>query len=388
MKSRPCAVLLLLASFTASRSWSLDGARLGPLVPAGLSLGTLQWDQKRAFAIDAHGQRHRLTLDHDLQTAVMAQLRRARARHAAAVLLSVNDGRVLAAAETPLANHSESMLWSAVTPSASLFKLITTTALIERGKLQPDHRVCSEGGEHRLELQHLTAPTAGRVVCANFSEILASSRNASYARLVHSHLTAEDLGNFADRFGFNAPLWADVNAELGRFHVANDPLTVARTATGFVGSSLSVLGASYIGYVIAKGGIASSIRFFDDEPESVEMVAEGTPAPSSASVAIDARHAAPSRVMTSLTATRLRDMMERVVNYGTAADAFRDASSKPLLPHVRIAGKTGTLGRSEGTASWFIGFAPSRDPKLVIAVLLDNGALWHVTAKRVAAAIL
>jgi cell division protein FtsI/penicillin-binding protein 2 len=403
VKSRPVVFVLLLASFTAPNSWSVNKSAHADAAPEpataadtavearvpalpSLALGTLHWDDKRAFALDARGQRHRLTLDRNLQTAVVTQLRRSRARRAAAVLISVSDGHVLAAAETPVASHGESLLWSALTPSASLFKLITTSALIERGKLQPEHRVCSEGGEHRLELRHLVAPTQGRVVCAAFSEILAYSRNASYARLVHTHLSAEDLSNFADRFGFDSPLPADVHAELGHFRVTDDPLTVARTATGFVGSSLSVLGASYIAYVIAKGGLGPALQIMDDEPLAEPgdaSVSDGVfdsadPAPKSGKV----------RVIGNTTALRLRDMMERVVGYGTASDAFRDDSGKPLLPHTRIAGKTGTLGRNEGTASWFVGFAPSRDPKLVIAVLLDNGALWHVTAKRVAAMIL
>jgi penicillin-binding protein A len=308
-------------------------------------------------------------------------------------MLSAPEGRVLALAEYPQAvSHSNSLLWSANTPSASLFKLITTAALVERAQIQPDHRVCSEGGEHRLDARHLEAPRQGPVVCTTFSEILAFSRNAAYARLVHAHLVPEDLDNFADRFGFNSPLPADVPAELGRFQPALERLAFVRTATGFVGSSLSALGAAYLGLVIARGGVIGRLQLLDveegtrahctDPTTSVEPAAN----PSTSMVCFDSPE--PTRILERNTANRLREMMEKVVSHGTAANAFRDASGRPVLPNLNIAGKTGTLGREEHTASWFVGFAPSRDPRIVVAVLLDNGAVWHMTAKRVASALM
>jgi cell division protein FtsI/penicillin-binding protein 2 len=53
-----------------------------------------------------------------------------------------------------------------------------------------------------------------------------------------------------------------------------------------------------------------------------------------------------------------------------------------------VAGKTGTLGSDEGTHSWFTGFAPSRAPEVVVAVLLENGSPWRTTAKAIAAEVL
>jgi cell division protein FtsI/penicillin-binding protein 2 len=252
--------------------------------------------------------------------------------------------------------------------------LVTTAALVENAQLQPHHRICSEGGEHRLEVRHLDAPKHGRIVCSDFSEILAFSRNAAYARLVHTHLSPEVLDNYADRFGFNSPLLADVPAELGRFRHASEPLTLARTATGFVGSSLSALGAAYLGFVIARGGVAHRLQLLDaDRDSTCDAAAPPTD---------------PVRVLKANTAYRLREMMEKVVAHGTAANAFRDDSGQKLLPNLRIAGKTGTLGREDRTASWFVGFAPSRNPEVVVVVLLDNGPIWHTTAKRVAGTLL
>jgi len=352
---------------------------------SAIALGSIHWDGAQASALDATGQRHLLTLLRPLQETASQLLRTARPSRGAIVVISASDGRVLALAEHPASvPFSQSLVWSAVTPSASLFKLVTTAALVERAQLQPDHRICTEGGEHRLETRHLGAPRHGRIICSEFVEIMASSRNAAYARLVHSHLSRDDLENFADRFGFNAPLPADIPAELGRFRGASEPLALARTATGFVGSSLSALGAAYLAFVIARGGMSYGVRL---------LAASGAVGASLGSAqavhpTLEPGAHRPERVIAPSTVSRLRDMMERVVSHGTAADAFHDAMGRPTLPQIRVAGKTGTLGRDEHTASWFVGFAPSRNPQVVIAVLLDNGAVWHKTAKLIAGTLL
>lgn len=368
-------------SAAVAQDASSHAAPTAPKLGPGIVLGSLTWRGNRGSALDTQGQRHALTLDRTLQEAAAHALRSARPSRGAVVMLSVSDGRILALSELPAAvPASQSLVWSAQTPSASLFKLVTTAALLERAHIQPDHRVCSEGGAHRLDRRHLEAPKQGRVVCSEFAEILAASRNAAYARLVHAHLAPEDLSNYADRFGFNLPLPADVPAEVGHFRPASDPLALARTATGFVGSSLSTLGAAHLAFVLARGGVSYPMKLIDgDTPpgslaqEELQIARTGNP-----------EEPVPLRVIAPTTASRLRDMMERVVSHGTAAEAFREALGDTTNARLRVAGKTGTLGLDEHTASWFIGFAPSRAPKVVIAVLLENGAVWHTTAKVIA----
>ncbi len=369
-----------------------DAAAGQPALDAvgNIALASITWEGSHATALDSRGRRHVLTLDRPLQLAASQLLRTAKPSRGAVVVLSASDGRILALAESPSAvSHADSLVWSANTPSASLFKLITTAALVEHAQLQQSHRVCSEGGEHRLEAKHLEAPKQGRVVCSTFSEILASSRNAAYARLVHRHLSPDDLANFADKFGFNSPLPADVPAELGHFRTATDPVRFVRTATGFVGSTLSALGAAYLGLIIARGGVAYPLRLVEAERDAASDPSTSNPQePAIESFAPSDNAPHVTRVLEPNTASRLREMMEKVISHGTAADAFRDETGQSKLAHLRIAGKTGTLGSNEHTASWFVGFAPSREPKLVVAVLLDNGPLWQTTAKRVASALM
>jgi peptidoglycan glycosyltransferase len=72
------------------------------------------------------------------------------------------------------------------------------------------------------------------------------------------------------------------------------------------------------------------------------------------------------RVMRRETAAALTDMMVRVVESGTATSA--------QIPGVEVAGKTGTAetGRADENDTGFIAFAPAGEPRVAIAVFLQN----------------
>jgi penicillin-binding protein A len=57
------------------------------------------------------------------------------------------------------------------------------------------------------------------------------------------------------------------------------------------------------------------------------------------------------------------------------SDVGRQFTSGAKVPGVPTAGKSGTaeLGGTGEPHSWFIGFAPVRDPRIAIAVLVERG---------------
>ena len=48
--------------------------------------------------------------------------------------------------------------------------------------------------------------------------------------------------------------------------------------------------------------------------------------------------------------------------------------------------KTGTLRpeANEGMTSWFMGFAPSQKPEIIVSVMLENGSVWRHKANELA----
>jgi cell division protein FtsI/penicillin-binding protein 2 len=80
-------------------------------------------------------------------------------------------------------------------------------------------------------------------------------------------------------------------------------------------------------------------------------------------------------------------MLEVTVETGTSRGAFTAPDGKRYLPGIRVAGKTGTLRpeQSEDTmTSWFVGFAPSRNPEIVVSVMLVNGHTYRRKANELA----
>jgi cell division protein FtsI/penicillin-binding protein 2 len=314
-----------------------------------------------------------LGLDSDLSRAATRLLEQARPVEGAAVAVDVRTGRILAWSETRRNGLRGSVITSAKVPAASVFKLVTTAALLEAGGVQPSDRVCTSGGVKSIERRHLDSPRGGEQTCAPFSQALGHSRNAVYAQLVTQRLSRQNLIDVAERLGFNSVVPFDWPVPVGALRVPYNDLEFARTAAGFQGSTLSPLGGAYLASLIADGGVARRLWLHRPEPDPT------------------ATEALPElRVLRASTARRLTRMMEVTVHSGTSRHVFSDESGRSLLPGIRVAGKTGTLrpGTRGETTSWFIGFAPSQRPEIAVSVMLENGAVWRQRAAEVARDVL
>jgi cell division protein FtsI/penicillin-binding protein 2 len=287
----------------------------------------------------------------------------------AAVAVDVRSGEVLVWAELRKGGPRGSVITAAKAPAASVFKLVTTAALFEAGGVLPSERVCISGGVKSIERRHLDAPRGGEQTCAPFSQALGHSRNAVYAQLATRRLARQDLIDVAERLGFNSAVPFDWPVPVGRLTVPYNDLDFARTAAGFEGSTLSPLGGAFLASIIAQGGVARPFHLVRHSGEA---------APDEASTS--------TRVLSASTARRITRMMEVTVHSGTSRLIFNDESGRSLLPGIRVAGKTGTLrpGSSGETTSWFIGFAPSQKPEIVVSVMLENGPVWRQKAAEVA----
>ena len=335
-----------------------------------LELSEIRWEGNVALAKDGSGNWHPLTLDHALQREATRLIERAHPRRGGVIAIDVREKSIVAWSEWPRPKSADrSLLLSHLAPSASLFKVVTTAALLEQSRISPQHRVCTSGGNHRLEQRNLVAPVTGRASCITFFRALSISRNAAYAQLVTRYLAADDLANYADQFGFNTLAPFEARVLLGRAAIPSEPLALARASTGFVATSLSALGAAYLALIVANGGQAPRLHLIVPPNQERDM----PKSPGEAS----------RRAIGPITADTLRRMMELTVRNGTATRAFYDRAGRPYLPSISVAAKTGTLGNSEGTTSWFIAFAPSRRPRIVVAVLLENGKVWRESAKQV-----
>src|SRR5580704_14134503 len=147
----PAVALALAATPSASASTSEEA----PSPPApqhvpGLDLLHIGLGDDGASAPAAEGEVARLTLDPELQAAAWSILSAYHLREAAIVAMDTETGAVLAYASHLEHGPQRDLVVEATAPAASVFKIVTATALLEAGGLSADTRQCYGGGEQKI----------------------------------------------------------------------------------------------------------------------------------------------------------------------------------------------------------------------------------------------
>jgi cell division protein FtsI/penicillin-binding protein 2 len=320
------------------------------------------------------GGRAELTLEPKLQQHLTALLRSQEVPFGAVVAIAPSTVRVLAyvshSSENPAASD---VARDPSPPSASVFKLITASALLEAG-VEPGTRVCYGGGSRRLTAQDLVDSRTRDRSCATLSDGISFSINAILAKLADRKLDRARLLRSAQAFGFGRTLPFDAATRQSPIDLPADRLELARAAAGFWHAHMSPLHAALIAATIAnRGGMprASMIeRVLDSKGRVLRTFQPG----------------ASRSVIPPATARTIAHMMTGTVTHGTAREAFHDGRGRPYLPGISISGKTGSLSseRPYRAYSWWVGFAPEEAPKIAVAALVVNGAKWRIKASQVA----
>jgi cell division protein FtsI/penicillin-binding protein 2 len=341
-------------------------------------LDTLTHGERGFTAQLEGGARAELTLDPRLQDAADDVFRTFQIPYAAAVVISVPDGRVLALAGRSSVSPElgpEELALHAWAPAASIFKVVSATALVAEGGLSGDTRTCYHGGVSSVLADNLIDMPRLDRACASLAYGLGKSQNAILAKLATNHMTPEKLERVARAFGFGQVIPFDVAVEPSHLDVpVNDKLEFARTAAGFWHSTLSPLHGALLAAAVANQGRMPAPRLIER--------ATGSEGQAIAIPTFGAR-----TVMSAPVAQEVGRMMELTTRIGTAKGTFIDRKGRPVLP-VSVAGKTGTLSAETDKGylgySWFVGYAPADKPQIAFAVVLGNHATWRIKATYVA----
>jgi penicillin-binding protein A len=318
------------------------------------------------------GGRAELTLDPRLQTSTDDVLRAFQIPYGGVVVVSIPDGRVLAmvgrSAADPRLGAAELALrpWA---PAASVFKVVSATALVESG-ITGATRTCYHGGVSAVLPDNLVDMPAIDHRCDTLAFGVGKSQNAIIAKLVSRHLTAEGLLREGRSFGFDEAIPFDLPLEASHLDVPADRLEFARAAAGFWHSTLSPMHGALLAATIANRGDMPAPTLIDSAVD-----AQGRP--------IQLPVASPRHVANAAAAGEVGRMMELTTRIGTAKATFRNKRGQRYLP-IDVAGKTGTLAAETDRGpigySWFVGYAPADHPTIAFAVVLGNSPNWRIKA--------
>jgi peptidoglycan glycosyltransferase len=380
-----CALVSGLIAFAAAAELRSPHAAASPaqgakarfIAPAdvdGLALlKRASLENEKLWSTLDSGERALLTLDPVLQAHVEKLFAQYQVPAAALVAIEPSTGRVLAyvSHSFPKGAAVDRAVDSSA-PAASVFKVITSSALIDAG-VSPETRMCYGGGASSLQpIDLIDNPKRDRT-CVTLAYALGHSTNAVFAKLASRKLDPPTLQRYADAFGFGKHLTTELRATAGECAVPEQPLEFARTAAGFWHSHLSPLHAALIAATIANGGVMPHASIIERV-----VAADGR--------LLHSRASQPGhRVISQATAREVGHMMLRTVSEGTAHDAFYDRG-RPFLGAITVAGKTGSLSANDPyrAYSWWMGFAPADDPQVALAALVVNGAQWRIKSSFVA----
>jgi cell division protein FtsI/penicillin-binding protein 2 len=376
-ETTPAPPPVSLASLDVTKmAFTQEGAATVPLEPPG--------GPKRVA---------RLTIDPNLQRITTAVMKMHHIPEASVVLMDVETGNVLVYASHVEKGPARDLCAEATAPAASVFKVVTGSALVESGGVTPDHKECFSGGEQKILEQDLQRDPKRDRWCATLSGAMGRSINTIFARLALEKLPKAALEETARNLGFGGSLPFDVALQPSALRFPDDALGYARTAAGFWNTTMSPVHAAWLSATVARGGEPVRPRLVADVTDEGGKVLWTSPS----GVAL-------KRAIKPETAHAVSTMMDSTVSDGTSYRAFHDPKGGSFLPGVTVAGKTGTLTDPGGKRfyTWFTGFAPSRpyvappdtsaavaSPRQVaVGVLVVNEPTWSVKANVLAREVL
>ena len=303
-----------------------------------------------------------LALDNKIQYLAYSQLKQAvathRARAGSVVVLDARTGEVLALANWPTYNPNNRATLSgaqlrnrAVTDTfepGSTLKPFTVALALEKGKYRYDTPVnCAPG---KLTIGTATISDAMPHGVLTVAQVIQKSSNVGTAKIAGT-LSAQDMWGMFDAVGFGKQPKLGFPGEVnGRLRPWKSWLPIEQATMSYGhGISVSLLQLARAYTAFARDGEVLPVSLARTD---VPLVA-GTP------------------VFSAQTAREIRLMLELAVQDGGTAP-------KAQVHGYRVAGKTGTAHKLEGGVyanryiSSFVGLAPVSDPRLIVAVMIDE----------------
>jgi peptidoglycan glycosyltransferase len=252
-----------------------------------------------------------------------------------------------------------------VLPPGSTFKLVTSSAAIDKDSFTPNTMV---PGGSSLDLPQTTKnlPNENGVSCGGdkitLTRALEVSCNVAFGS-VGLKVGQNKLRQQADEYGWGQRYFFELDDSLTKqaisvFPDKLDPPLLAYSAIGQYDVSATPLQMAMVTAGIANNGTVMK-PYLVDEVQSPDLdVLEKTSPETFKKDAISPSSAA-----------QLTDMMVGVVDAGTATEA--------QIPGVKVAGKTGTAqsARNRPPYAWFVSFAPADNPRVAVAVLVQDAGV-------------
>ncbi|OZI47008.1 cell division protein [Bordetella genomosp. 5] len=315
----------------------------------------------QAVTLPVDGRDLRLSIDTRLQYLVFKELQVAldkhQARAATAVVLDVHTGEILALASLPSfdPNNRETFQMASLRNQAitdtfepgSIMKPFTAALALDLGRITTNTQF--ETGNGRFQYQGSTISDVSRNGTLDVAGVLRKSSNIGMT-MISEKLQAKEMWDRFTELGLGqAPQLGFPGAAPGRLRPWDRWRLIEKATMAYgYGLSVSLLQVARAYTVFARDGDMVSLTLVrrDSDPTSV-------------------------KIYNPKTAAMVRAMLE--------AAAGPDGAKAAQVQGYRVAGKSGTARKivdgkysTQRYRSSFVGFAPVSNPKIIVAVSIDE----------------
>ena len=313
-----------------------------------------------------HGRDLQLSIDAKVQSFAYQRVRDAVMQHGAkagsVVVLDAQRGEVLALANYPSydpgqrANLSGEQLRNRaltdIFEPGSTMKPFSVSVALETGRVKPDTPVQTAPG--RLQMYGHTISDVHAYGVLTVAEVIKKSSNVGTVKLA-MQLQPREMWELLAQVGLGQKPQIDFpGAVTGRLRPYKSwkPIEQATMSYGYgLSASLFQLARAYT--VFARDGEVIPVTMLRRDADDANAPVPG------------------QRVLSAQTARTMREMLQAAAGPG---------GTGPLAQTVgySVGGKSGTARKQEGRSytakyrAWFVGLAPVKDPRIIVAVMVDE----------------
>ena len=312
------------------------------------------------------------TIDQHLQEQAEKLFRQYKPDYGALVAIDATSGKILSLVSYQKdGNEPEHLALRATYPAASVFKIITASAAVDKYQVSPNTKIQFNGSNHTLYRKNVMDNVVNRWTRAiTLKEAFAKSINTVFAKLSFEWLKPLDIKEYAERFWFNKKIESDFNVDTSFASVPKEKsYELAEIASGFNKlTRMSPVQGAMIAAAVAQDGVMHLPYLVDsvynDKQEKIFFTTPETI----------------SYPLSTEGAARMKTLMEATVLEGTGRKSFRDLVRSRKYVSLQLGGKTGSLfgDHPQGKVDWFVGYAIGPNDKIAIAALTVNKKKWVV----------
>jgi peptidoglycan glycosyltransferase len=302
------------------------------------------------------------SIDSGLQEFIIDHIDRKNSKYFGFVAMEPTTGRILSMASYDKNNKNSNICITPEYPAASLFKIITAAAVIEKCGFNCNTPVTFNDGKYTLYKNQLKDRVNKYTNKITFSESFADSVNPVFGKIGKNRLGKSTLENYAAAFGFNQKFDFEIPLNPSTVSVSDDPYNWAEIASGFNNDTLisPMHGALLVSGIVNNGKLL--------EPTIIDKINQDN------QVVYHRNTQHVSNVIKPNTAMTLKKLMNKTVVSGTASKSFSRFKKDKVLARLNIGGKTGSINNNAEHLKydWFAGFAEEKNGsnQIVISVLV------------------